>query len=193
MQDLKTFIEGYVPVSDANWKKISTCFEQKLVIKNESILKEGEICRKLYFLESGLLRFYINKDGNEIIKFFTVAPYFFTSQASFNDQKPASENIQAIENSVIWQISLQDSNKLLELQSWSTFAKKIIQEVQFFTEQILEEIQSETAENRYKKILSDDPVLAKRIPLKYLASFLGIAPQSLSRIRKNLEKKHNLT
>lgn len=193
MQDLKTFIEGYVPVSDANWKKISTCFEQKLVIKNESILKEGEICRKLYFLESGLLRFYINKDGNEIIKFFTVAPYFFTSQASFNDQKPASENIQAIENSVIWQISLQDSNKLLELQSWSTFAKKIIQEVQFFTEQILEEIQSETAENRYKKMLSDDPVLAKRIPLKYLASFLGIAPQSLSRIRKNLEKKHNLT
>ena len=193
MQDLKTFIEGYVLVSDANWKKISTCFEQKLVIKNESILKEGEICRKLYFLESGLLRFYINKDGNEIIKFFTVAPYFFTSQASFNDQKPASENIQAIENSVIWQISLQDSNKLLELQSWSTFAKKIIQEVQFFTEQILEEIQSETAENRYKKILSDDPVLAKRIPLKYLASFLGIAPQSLSRIRKNLEKKHNLT
>ena len=119
-------------------------------------------------------------------KFFTIAPYCFTSQVSFNQEKPATENIQAIEKSVVWQLTLQQSNTLFELKSWSTFARKILQEVQFFTEEILEEIQTETAEFRYKKMIENDPQLANRIPLKYLASYFGIAPQSLSRIRKKV-------
>ena len=68
----------------------------------------------------------------------------------------------------------------------ATFARKILQEVQFFTEEILEEIQTETAEFRYKKMLENDSNFANRIPLKYLASYFGIAPQSLSRIRKKV-------
>ena len=136
-----------------------------------------------------MLRYFINKDGNEITKFFTIAPYFFTSQVSFNNQKPVTENIQAIEKSIFWQISFQDSNKFFELESWTLFARKITQEVQYFTEQILEEIQSETAEFRYEKMLKNDAELTNRIPLKYLASFLGIAPQSLSRVRKKLIEK----
>ncbi len=99
-------------------------------------MEEGKVCRHLYFVENGLLRFYINKDGNDITKFFTEAPYFFTSQASFNAQKPATENIQAIEKSLVWQISYQQTNELYQLKSWTEFARKITQEVQFFTEDI---------------------------------------------------------
>jgi CRP-like cAMP-binding protein len=186
---LRNFIENYIAISESDWETISDCFERKEVEKNQIILNEGAICNYLYFLESGLLRYFINKDGNEITKFFTVAPYFFTSQVSFNNQKPATENIQAIEKSVVWQITFQDSNKLFELESWTIFARKITQEVQYFTEQILEEIQSETAEFRYEKMLQNQPELTHRIPLKYLASFLGIAPQSLSRVRKKLIEK----
>ncbi len=175
--EFRKFIENYVLVSQSDWETISNCFERKEVEKNQTILNEGEICKHLYFLESGLMRYFINKDGNEITKFFTNAPYCFTSQVSFNNEKPATENIQAIEKSVIWQISFQDSNKLFELESWTIFARKITQEVQYFTEQILEEIQSETAEFRYEKMLKNDAELTNRIPLKYLASFLGIAPQ----------------
>lgn len=177
MLEFRKFIENYVLVSQSDWETISNCFERKEVEKNQTILNEGEICKHLYFLESGLMRYFINKDGNEITKFFTNAPYCFTSQVSFNNEKPATENIQAIEKSVIWQISFQDSNKLFELESWTIFARKITQEVQYFTEQILEEIQSETAEFRYEKMLKNDAELTNRIPLKYLASFLGIAPQ----------------
>ena len=184
--EFRKFIENYVLVSQSDWETISNCFERKEVEKNQTILNEGEICKHLYFLESGLMRYFINKDGNEITKFFTNAPYCFTSQVSFNNEKPATENIQAIEKSVIWQFSFQDSNKLFELESWTIFARKITQEVQYFTEQILEEIQSETAEFRYEKMLKNDAELTNRIPLKYLASFLGIAPQSLSRVRKKI-------
>ena len=186
MDSLQKFIENYTSLPSNEWKQIAECFEQRSIEKDRLILQEGKICRYLYFLESGLLHFYINKDGNNITKFFTEAPYFFTSQSSFNAQKPANENIQAIEKSIIWQISYEQVNELYKLKSWTEFARKIIQEVQFFTEQILEELQTETAEFRYEKMLKNEPELLKRIPLKILASYLGIAPQSLSRIRKKI-------
>ena len=75
-------------------------------------------------------------------------------------------------------------------KSWAEFARKITQEVQFFTEEILLELQTETAEVRYEKMLEISPNLLQRIPLKYLASYLGIAPQSLSRIRKKITQKY---
>jgi CRP/FNR family transcriptional regulator, anaerobic regulatory protein len=186
LETLRNFIEKYVLLSANEWKEIAACFEKRIIEKDEMVLSEGKICKYLYFVESGLLHFYINKDGNDITKFFTKAPYMFTSQASFNKQKPACENIQAIEQCTIWQITFDQANELNKLSGWMLFAKKITQEVQFFTEQILEELQTETAEFRYQKMLKTDAELLKRIPLKILASYLGIAPQSLSRIRKKI-------
>ncbi len=186
MNNLKKIIENYTSLPTDEWEQISACFEKRIIKKDEIVLAEGTICRHLYFAESGLFRFYINKDGNDITKFFTEAPYFFTSQASFNAQKTATENIQAIEESIVWQITYQQTNELFKIDSWADFARKITQEVQFFTEEILEDIQTETAEFRYERMLENNPKLLQRIPLKYLASYFGIAPQSLSRIRKKL-------
>jgi CRP-like cAMP-binding protein len=182
----RQFIENYTTLSDKDWKQISVCFEKRVVEKDEILLQEGKICRHLYFIESGLLRYFINKDGNDITKFFTEAPYCFTSQVSFTSEKPSTENIQAIEQSVILQTTLKQANDLLELKSWNTFIRKLIQEVQYYTEEILQEIQTETAENRYKKMIETNPQLLQRVPLKYLASYFGIAAQSLSRIRKKI-------
>ncbi len=189
MDALKQFIEKYTLLPEAEWKEIVACFKYRIIEKDEIVLEAGDVCRHLYFVESGLLRFYINKDGNDITKFFTEAPYLFTSQASFNSEKPANESIQAIEKSIVWQITFQQTNDLYRLKSWTDFARKIIQEVQFFTEEILEDLQTETAEVRYDKMQKNNPHLLQRIPLKYLASYLGIAPQSLSRIRKKIVKQ----
>jgi CRP-like cAMP-binding protein len=186
VDSLRKFIENYTPLPLDEWEQISSCFQKRIIEKNEIILQEGKVCKHLYFLESGLLHFYVNKNGNHTTKYFTEAPYFFTSQTSFNTQKPATENIQALEESVVWQITYNQANELYKYKSWTEFARKIIQEVQFFTEVILEELQTETAEFRYEKMLKNDPELLKRIPLKILASYLGIAPQSLSRIRRKM-------
>jgi CRP-like cAMP-binding protein len=185
---LRKFIESYVTLSDNDWALISQCFERREVEKESIVLEQGKICRHLYFLESGLMRFYINKDGNDVTKFFNDPPYMFTSQRSFNNNSPSTEGIESIERSIIYQISYEQSTKLFELNSWAEFGRKITQEVQFFTEEILEELQTETAENRYIKMLKSNPDLVNRIPLKHLASYLGIAPQSLSRIRKKLSQ-----
>lgn len=192
MEALRSFISHYTPVSEADWQQIARCFEAKVFEKEEIILQEGKICRHLYFIERGLLRYFIRKDGTDVTKFFTEAPYCFTSQVSFSTEKPANESIQALEKSLVWQTTLQQANELLELKSWNTFVRKLIQEVQFYTEKILQEIQTETAEQRYVKMLTQEGDFVQRIPLKYLASYLGIAPQSLSRIRKKiLEQKRS--
>jgi CRP-like cAMP-binding protein len=189
MDALRKFIENYSSISDEDWNKISSSFEKINIEKDEILLEEGKVCKHLYFIETGLLRFFINKDGNEVTKFFTEAPYCFTSQVSFTSEKPSKENIQAIEKSVLWQTTLKQANDLLELKSWNAFVRKLIQEVQYYTEEILQEIQTETAENRYSKMIKENNELLQRIPLKYLASYFGIAPQSLSRIRNKIIKK----
>lgn len=186
MEEFRKFVEQYIRIPNSDWELISKEFERREIPKNYNILEEGQICKSLYFLESGLLRYFILRDGNEVTKFFTIAPYCFTSQASFNSGKPSNETIQTIEKSIIWETSFKQNEELLKLESWNNFARKITQEVQFFTEEILEELQSETAENRYRKLLKNQPELLNRIPLKHLASFYGVAPQSLSRIRKKL-------
>lgn len=189
MKAFRAFAENYEKIPDNDWELISACFRKNEFPKNYNLLEEGKVCKNLYFVESGLLRFFILKEGVEITKFFTIAPYCFTSQASFNSGKPANEYIQTIEKSVVWETTYAENQELLKLESWNNFARKITQEVQFFTEKILEEIQTETAENRYFKLLTNRPDWIQRIPLKHLASYLGVAPQSLSRIRKKLATK----
>ncbi|MGA0560676.1 Crp/Fnr family transcriptional regulator [Larkinella sp. VNQ87] len=188
MEPFKRFIETYTELPDADWNRIVGCFEKTSIRKNELLLREGQVCRHLYFLETGLLRYFLIKDGDDITKFFTVAPYCFTSQVSFTSEKPAKESIQALEPSVVWLTTLRQANELLALPSWNTFVRKLIQEVQYFTEELLQALQTETAEQRYEKMLRTNPALLQRIPLKYLATYFGIAPQSLSRIRKKLSQ-----
>lgn len=191
MHPFRQYVLNYTPLTEADWRAIEPCLERIVCKKGETILEAGKICRYLYFLERSLLRFHTLKDGNDVSKFFTEAPYCFTSQRSFALQVPAEDGIESLEESTLWQMRRADAYRLPELPNWSTFIRTLVQEVQYFTEQILEDIQSETAERRYQKLLEQEPELVQRVPLKHLASFLGIAPQSLSRIRKKLLRERN--
>jgi CRP-like cAMP-binding protein len=131
------------------------------------------------------LRFFILKNGQDVTKYFTDIPYCFTSIKSFEAQIPATESIETLEDTVLWAMTSDNVKTLFNLPAWSTFSRKLIQEVQTYTDEILEDLQTETAENRYKKMLAENDPLLQRVPLKHIASYLGIAPQSLSRIRKN--------
>lgn len=184
MEAFRTFIEGYTQVSDTDWQTIVQSFERQEFQKNELILEEGAVCRYFYFLEEGLIRFFVLNDGDDLTKFFTLAPYCFTSKDSFRQQKPAKESIQALEKTIVWKTTLRQANELLELKSWNTFTRKFVHEVQSHVEELLMESKTETAEERYRKLMIKYPEIIQKIPLKHLSTFLGIAPQSLSRIRK---------
>ena len=189
MHPFRQFIHHYTTLREEDWNTIQKSLQPVKFEKGELLLKEGQICKDLYFLEHGLLRFFALHHGEEITKFFTDAPYTFTSQKSFTEKKPATESIQAIEPSAVWKLSVEKAYELLHIPAWSEFVRCLIQEVQFYTENLLLEMQTETAENRYRKMLEEQPEFVQRIPIKYLASYFGIAPQSLSRIRKQMLRK----
>lgn len=184
MHPFRTYIERFTRLSEEEWEAIESCLTRREYPAGQSLLEDGQVCRKLYFVEQGLLRFFVYKDGLDASKFFTVAPYCFTSQKSFTEQMPSRDNIETLEDSVIWELSRADAFALFRYPNWSEFVRKLIQEVQFNTEQLLEASQNQTAEERYISFLETEGQLLTRLPLKHVASFLGIAPQSLSRIRK---------
>ncbi|MFZ5941337.1 MAG: Crp/Fnr family transcriptional regulator [Bacteroidota bacterium] len=184
MKAFRSYMENYTRVSDKEWEIIREHFSRREYARNEMILTEGSICRYFWFLEQGLVRFYIHRDGEELTRFFTAAPYCFTSKDSFRNRLPATENIQALEKTVVWQISLDDSNKLLAIKAWETFTRNFLHEVQSKMEELLLEMVTESVESRYLRLKEKYPELVAKIPLKHLSGFLGIAPQSLSRIRK---------
>ncbi|MEO0895096.1 MAG: Crp/Fnr family transcriptional regulator [Bacteroidota bacterium] len=186
MHPVRAYIHQYQSLQNEEWEEILPCLERKEYPANHTLLREGQICEKLYFLEEGLIRFYTLRDGNDISKFFTLPFYCFTSQKSLSKQIPSREHIETLEPSILWEMDEKNAFGLLRLKNWNTFVRMLIQEVQDGTEEILEELQIETAESRYIRMLEEEPALIRRVPLKHLASYLGIAPQSLSRIRRKL-------
>jgi CRP-like cAMP-binding protein len=187
--NLRKFIESYVKLSDDDWHFIEELFNRKEYKKNELILDEGKVCKHFYFLESGLIRFFYNIDGDDITKTFTIAPYCFTSKTSFRKQSASNEGIQALEKTTVWQISYSNYKKLETLNTWNIFIRKLLNEIQEFSDSLYLEMKTMTAEDRYIKITQTYPEeIVKKIHLKHLSTFLGVAPQSLSRIRKKIQK-----
>lgn len=190
MHPFRKFILNYNPIKLEEWQEIEKCLVRKEYKKGDLILRSGKVCKKLYFLEEGFLRFYTLQDGKDISKYFTKPPYCFTSQRSFANDLPTEDNIETTKNSVVWEMNKTDAFALLKYPNWSEFVRKLIQEVQFYTEEILKDLQNSTAEERYLKMMEEEDSIIENVPLKHIASYLGIAPQSLSRIRKNYWSKN---
>jgi len=183
MHPFRTYIARYGRLSPEEWEAVEACLQQVDLKAGEILMAQGKVCRHFWFVEEGLLRYYSEADGEERTKFFTVAPYAFTAQKSFTSGLPAQEAIDALEPCRLWALSVEDANDLLRLPGWSAFVRKLVLEVQAYTEALLVDMQTLTAEQRYAKMLEEEPELVRRVSLKHLASYLGIAPQSLSRIR----------
>ena len=190
MHPVRRFIHSYIELNDAEWQFIEACLTQLNIPAGEILLEEGRICRYLYFLESGLVRFFVWRDGEDISKFFTFPPFCFTSQRSFTNEEPATESIETLEDSIIWRMTQKDAFDLFRFPNWNTFVRRLIQDVQYDTEMLLEALQNETAENRYRAMQQENDPILTRVSQKHLASYLGIAPQSLSRIRKKIASKN---
>ena len=186
MHPFRQYIGQYTSLPQGEWENIQAAIHPCTVSRDAHLLEEGHVCRKLYFVEEGLLRFYVWNEGEDKTKFFTVPPYLCTSQYSFTQQVPARENIQALEDCRLWVMDRSDAYRLLALPGWNTFVRCLVQQVQHYTENLYLELQQQTAEERYRRLLTQQGSLLNRIPLKYLSSYLGIAQPSLSRIRKKL-------
>ncbi len=169
-------------------QQIEAAFTYQHYAKNEILLRENEISDAYYFLESGIIRSYaINPEGNEIsTNFYSTGDFVFEVQ-SFFLRKVSQEYLQCITAVNMASISFETMNKLFhEHPQFREFGRSML--VRGFAnlkERMLSHI-TQSAESRYLQLLQQKPEMIEQVPLKYIASFLGITDTSLSRIRKEI-------
>jgi CRP-like cAMP-binding protein len=184
MQQLLSHITNYAPLSTAARQALQDCFEKITLPKNEFLLTEGKICRHLYFLEKGALRGFYNADGKEITHWFGFENDFFTSFHSFITHQPAVENIQLLEGSILWAISKETLHQLFnEYHEIERLMRIAYEKYYIRLEERFVNAQFKTAGERYENLLQQMPHIVERVPLGFIASYLGISQETLSRVR----------
>ena len=168
-------------------KTFTKYFQHKILEKDDHFVKEGDVCKGVAFIEEGLVMYYnINENGQEVVCDFAKENQWFTQYESFTRQSPSHLSIKAIEPTEIQFLSFHAAQQInAEIPGFELFTRKIIEEVFFASLTRSKELQVLRAEQRYDRFAKENPGLIQRVPQYYIASFLGIAPQSLSRIRKN--------
>ncbi|MET4142997.1 Crp/Fnr family transcriptional regulator [Pedobacter sp. UYP1] len=167
------------------------CLKQKKVSKKEFILRGEQICKYINFVHSGVLRaYYLDKEGKQSTIMFAVTDWWITDMFCFINNQPAMLTIEAVEDSIIFQLSKDDLDSLyIKTPKFERFFRIIFQNA-YIREQ-LRTIQnlSLTAEERYHIFLNKYPQVVKQVTQKQIASYLGITPEFLSTIRGGKNRK----
>lgn len=167
-----------------NWTKFQDSIVEKEIPSKTVLLHEGEISNNIYLIEKGCLREWFNKEGKDITFQFFFEGQPVASIDSFMNQKPSLFTIESIERTTILSIGKVDFEKLLVSypEFKNGFQDFIFQRFRIYGQLFLSRIK-DTPQERYEDLIKNHPEIIKRIPQHYIASFLGITPISLSRIR----------
>lgn len=186
--NLIKFISQYVDFNEDDLKSIYTKVEIIQLKRNQIFINEGDIADRIAFTNKGYLRVYYNFDGEEITRDITPLHSFATALPSFITQKPSFEVISAITDCELITIHRDDLEFLYSnYPKWERLGRRIIEEMFVESQRRIYSFITETAETRYKKLLKQYPEMIHDVPLKYIADFLGIKLQSLSRLRKTID------
>jgi CRP-like cAMP-binding protein len=168
----------------ANWTKFQDLFVERKIITKTILLKEGEISRQIFFIKKGCLRQWFNKEGKDITFQFFFEGQPVASIDSFLSNQPSMFTIESIEPSILLSISKDNFEQLCRLypELKDGFQEYIFQRFSNYAHLFLSRIKDSPAE-RYDDLIQNHPEIIKRVPQHYIASYLGITPISLSRIR----------
>lgn len=154
------------------------------VTKDHLLLRENTISDYIYYIEKGVARIYYNKDNKEVTEWIALEDQFFLSITSFFNRTPSHLIIQAIQPSYIYGIHHDQFMKLAnEYHDVERLLRKMVTSSLILSQERMRSIQFETAQQRYQKLLKHSPQIIQQVPLSYIASFLGITLETLSRIR----------
>jgi CRP/FNR family transcriptional regulator, anaerobic regulatory protein len=158
--------------------------------QGDYILREGQVCNKACLVVKGLARsYYINED-RDITSRFMDEGFIITSWVSYYTQKPGNEFIEAMEDTVVASLYLTDIQKLYkEFPEFNIVGRRQVEYAFFLSEQRTQMLRKHTAEEKYKFFLDNHPTLLQRVPLKNVATYLGMNEETLSRVRSRFHKK----
>lgn len=185
MTELEKYIQTYFGVTNDELIRISSFFKPLSIKKGDYFLKTGKYSERLGFVQSGIIREFLVVDDREITKWISTKGYFVVDLSSFIFQMPARWNIQALTDCELYVIDKSDYQKIIDvLPRWAELEKLFIAKCFSVLEERIVSHLSMTAEERYKQLFNFNKELFNQVPLQYLASMLGMTPETFSRIRK---------
>ncbi len=188
MTELELYINSYFGVPKDDISKISSLFNLTTLKKGDYFLKEGQICNKLSFHKSGLIRVYVTTVEKEVTQWISSTGYFITDLSGIIFNNPSKYNIQALTDCELYTIDRKIYNSLSEvIPKWDKLEKLFIARCFTALEDRIFTLLSMTAEERYKLVFEQNRELFNQVPLQYLASMMGMTPETLSRLRKKIK------
>jgi CRP-like cAMP-binding protein len=181
-------LQDKIRLTDEEQEKAKTFFTPKKLRKRQYLLQEGDVCKYLAFVEKGILRAYhLDEKGNEHIIQFAFEGWWISDQLSFLTGEPATYTIDALEDCELLLLSKGAEEQLLEsIPSFERYFRILLQNSLIVTQRRLISSHSDTAEEKYQSLLQSCPTIPQRVPQHMMASYLGITPETLSRIRKQM-------
>ncbi|HEY0743332.1 MAG TPA: Crp/Fnr family transcriptional regulator [Chryseosolibacter sp.] len=169
---------------NAEWEKFRHFFKREQVPARTTLLNEGDISERMFYIEKGCIRLSFNKDGKDITFQFFFEGEGVSSAESFRNNEPSLFSVETIEPCILHVLEKKDYHKMIES---STIIKEELeqqnfQRLMYYQKLFLSRIKT-SPEERYKELLVQSPHILQRVPQHYIASFLGITSVSLSRIR----------
>jgi CRP-like cAMP-binding protein len=154
------------------------------VPKDYLLLRENTISDYIYYIEKGVARIYYNKNDKEVTEWIALEDQFFLSITSFFNRTPSHLVIQTIQPSIVYGIHHDQFMKLAsQYHDVERLLRKMVTSSLILSQERMRSIQFETAQQRYQRLLNHSPQIIQQVPLSYIASFLGITLETLSRIR----------
>ena len=189
-EKLIIIIQSFIDLTLKDVDCINQLFSKKELKKGDFFLADGQVCKQVGFIVKGLIRYYINHDGEEKTYAFAQENNFVCNYESFLPQKPSTKIIQALEDCEMLIISFTDLQIFYKsIAQGERFGRLVIAQVFIQLLQDLSSFYTDTPEYRYEKFIKEHPGLQQRISQYHIASYVGVKPQSLSRIRKRISNQ----
>jgi len=187
MDNLETYLSTYFNIKATEMEATVSLFKPISIKKNDYLLKTGQFCNQLCFIKDGIVRIYANENGKEVTQWISTKGYFVTDLASFLFHQPARWNLQAISDCELFSIKQSDYEQLSQIvPQWQQTEKAFLAHCFTILENRIFSHLSLSAEERYQHFFEQNKALFHQVPLQYLASMLGMTPETFSRIRKKM-------
>lgn len=187
MTHLEHYIHSYFEIPSNSLGRIAEMFKEEKLEKGDFFSRQEGTCRRLSFVDHGMVRMYVTLDGKEVTQWISQPGYFITDLSSFLFDEPGRWNIQALTETRIYSIYQSDYQQIGDVvPEWHQLEKRFLARCFTTLEERVFMHLSMTAEERYLQFFKSNKALFNEVPLQYIASMLGMTPETFSRVRKKL-------
>lgn len=184
---LRAYVSNFVELSDEDWALYSACHVRREIAKGDYLLDYGEVCNHVSWVAQGSFMYTYYKEGEDRAYEFVFENMFVTEYSSFLQRRPSAHRIRALEAAVVYDFDYDNmQHGYVERPLFERMGRRIAEELFIWSESRVQDYIRSDPESLYIQLIETRPAVLQRVAQKHIASYLGIKPESLSRIRKRL-------